>query len=98
MLYSASTLQGRSIQYHYHSALCITSPLPHLDHTARCALSHTLPHQHSQSPYFHKPYYTINLTLNRIASQYPYGIKQGTTELYHYKTSHNFTVPLLDDT
>lgn len=71
MLYLAFTLPDRSMQCHYHSALCITSPLQHLDHTARCALSHTLPHQHSQSPYFHKPYYASNLTLNRIASQYP---------------------------
>lgn len=84
MLYLTSTLPDRSIQCHYH--------------TAKCALSHTLPHQHSHSPYFHKPYYAINLTLNRIASQYPYGMKQNTTELYHYKTSHNFTVPLLDET
>ena len=95
-LYSASTLLDRSIQCRYHSALSITSPLqhprilhlalPHLDHTARYALSHTLPHQHSHSPYFHKPYYAINITLNRITSQ------------YHYKTRYNFTVPLLFDT
>ena len=84
MLYLASTLPDRSIQCRHH--------------TARCALSHTLPHQHSHSPYFHKPYYTINITLNKITSQYPYETNQNTTALYPYKTKHNFTVPLLFDT